>query len=89
MAWWVTILLMGIGSGLGLWVLITAFRNGRPLRRLLGGTAQGACALAAVNVAGAFTGVSLGLNWLSAVACVALGVPGVITLLLLKAIFQF
>ncbi|MBP3435769.1 MAG: pro-sigmaK processing inhibitor BofA family protein [Clostridia bacterium] len=88
MAWWLTALLIVVGAACGLWVLITAFRNGRPVRRLLGGTLQGACALAAVNVAGAFTGVSLGLNWLSGGACMALGVPGVITLLLLKAIFQ-
>lgn len=88
MAWWVTALLIGVGAVCGLWILITAFRNGRPVRRLLGGTLQGACALAAVNVAGAFTGVSLGLNWLSGGACMALGVPGVITLLLLKVIFQ-
>lgn len=88
MAWWVIALLIAVGAACGLWILITAFRNGRPVRRLLGGTLQGACALAAVNVAGAFTGVSLGLNWLSGASCMALGVPGVITLLLLKVIFQ-
>ncbi len=88
MAWWVMGLLIGVGAVSALWLLITLFRNGRPVRRLLGGTLQGTCALAAVNVAGAFTGVSLGLNWLSGVACAALGVPGIITLLLLKVIFR-
>lgn len=50
--------------------------------------AQGICALAAVNVAGAFTGVSLGLNLLSGLSCVVLGIPGVVTLLFLKLIFN-
>ncbi len=88
MVWWLKGLLLTVGGGGGIAVLIAAFRNGKPLKRLLGGTLQGGCALAAVNVAGAFTGVSLGLNWLSAGTCLALGVPGVITLLLLKVIFQ-
>ena len=57
------------------------------IRRWLGSALQGGCALAAVNVAGAFTGVSLGLNALSGIACAVLGVPGVITLLFLKLIF--
>lgn len=44
--------------------------------------------MAAVNVAGAFTGVSLGLNLLSGLSCVVLGIPGVVTLLFLKLIFN-
>ena len=44
-------------------------------------------ALAAVNVSGVLTGVSLGLNWCTFGVCAALGVPGVIGLLLLKVIF--
>ncbi len=66
--------------------LVSLIRAGRPVRRILGSTLQGACALAAVNVSGALTGVSLGLNWLSAVVCATLGVPGIIGLLLLKLI---
>jgi len=41
-----------------------------------------------VNVTGMLTGVSLGLNALSGIACAVAGVPGVITLLLLKLIFE-
>ncbi len=88
MTWWITGLLIAVGAGGGIAVLIAAFRSGKPVRRLFRGAVQGGCALAAVNVAGAFTGVSVGVNWLSAGACMSLGVPGVITLLLLKAIFQ-
>lgn len=88
MAMWLRVLWIGVGAVLGLWLLITLLRGGRPVRRLLGSTLQGACALAAVNVTGALTGVSLGLNWLSGAACAALGVPGVIGLLLVKVICE-
>lgn len=57
------------------------------MRGLIGSGAQGLCALAAVNVVGAFTGVSLGLNLLSGLSCLVLGVPGVVALLILKVIF--
>ncbi len=86
MQWWVTAMCIGTVAALTVWLIITLFRSGRPIRGALGSGVQGACALAAVNVTGALTGVSLGLNWLSAVACVALGVPGVIGLLLLQVI---
>ncbi len=83
----ITIFLWCLAVGVGLAVLIGAVKTGRPIRSLLGSALQGASALAAVNVTGMFTGVSLGLNLLSGVACAAAGVPGVITLLLLKLIF--
>ena len=81
----VTILLWCVAAGVGVAVLIGAIKTGRPVRSLLGGLLQGASALAAVNVTGMFTGVSLGLNALSGIACVA-GVPGIVTVLLLKLI---
>ena len=65
-------------------VLCAACRGGKPLRKLAGGAIQGVCALAAVNVAGAFTGVSLGLGWLSLAAAGLLGIPGVAGLLFLQ-----
>ncbi len=83
MTWW----LYGVGGAAALAVLVALFRTRRPVRGLLGSALQGGCALAAVNVVGAFTGVSLGVNALSGIACVMLGVPGVITLLFLKLIF--
>ena len=84
----VQILLWCIAIGGGLSILIGAVKTGRPVRAVFGSALQGASALAAVNVTGMFTGVSLGLNALSGIACAALGVPGVITLLLLKLIFE-
>ncbi len=83
----VQILLWCVAAVVGVAVLIGAIKTGRPIRSLLGSALQGASALAAVNVTGMFTGVSLGLNLLSGIASVAAGVPGVITLLLLKLIF--
>lgn len=76
-----------VGSVLSVWLFVTLIRTRRPIRRTVGSFLQGGCALAAVNVSGALTGVSLGLNWLSLGVCAALGVPGVIGLLLLKVIF--
>lgn len=63
-----------------------AFKTGRPIRSVIGSGIQGLCALAAVNVTGAFTGVSLGLNLFSGACCVVLGIPGVIALLVEKII---
>lgn len=77
-----------LGAVIAIAVGIALFRSGRPVRRLAGSGAQGICALAAVNVAGAFTGVSLGLNLFSGLCCLVLGIPGVITMLLLKLIFN-
>ena len=65
-------------------VIVAAVRGKKPLRQLAAGAVQGLCALAAVNVAGAFTGVSLGIGWLSLAAAGLLGIPGVTTLLLLQ-----
>ncbi|MBO5928807.1 MAG: pro-sigmaK processing inhibitor BofA family protein [Clostridia bacterium] len=81
------VFLYSVAGVLGVSIFVGAVRTGKPIRSLLGGALQGACALAAVNVACAFTGVSLGINWFSGAVCLALGVPGVITILLLKLIF--
>ncbi len=77
-----------VGSLVLLAVVIALFRSGKPVRGLVGSAAQGICALGAVNLAGAFTGVSLGLNLLTGACCVVLGIPGVIWLLLLKLVFN-
>ncbi|MCI9413677.1 MAG: transcriptional regulator [Clostridiales bacterium] len=82
------ILVYTVGAVVALAVAIALLKSKKPVRGLLGSSAQGICALAAVNVAGAFTGVSLGLNLLSGLCCVVLGIPGVIALLVLKVIFN-
>ena len=78
-------ILWGVCGGAALLTVdIVAFRGKQPLRRLFVGAVQGLCALAAVNVAGAVTGVSLGISWLSLAAAGLLGIPGVTLLLLLQ-----
>lgn len=82
------ILMYVVGIAIALAVLIALFRTNKPIRSLLGSGIQGICALAAVDVAGAFTGVSLGLNLFSGLCCLVLGIPGVIALLILKLIMN-
>lgn len=84
---WLKVLLYALAGIGGVWIVFTLLYKGKPLRRLFGGAFQGACALAAVNVTGMFTGISIGISTFSAIACGALGVPGVITMLLLNVIF--
>lgn len=84
MALWMQIALWILGGSIALAVLVAAVRTGKPLRRLTASGVQGLCALGLVDVLGAFTGVSLGFSWFTAGVCTALGIPGVICLLLLR-----
>lgn len=88
---------MNIGLIIGMWAAVAAiglavavalFRTGKPVRRLVGSTVQGLCAIGVVNIAGAFTGISVGFNTFTAVCSAALGIPGVVGLLTLKIIFR-
>ena len=81
------VLLSILGSSGVLALLITLLVSGRPLRRLLTTAVQGICALAAVNVTGVFSGVTLGIGWLTGGAAVFLGLPGVIGLLIARLLF--
>ena len=87
MSTWLTISLWTLAGVMGLFVLIGAARNGRPVRSLLSSGTQGLCALGLVNLLSGFTGVALGAGWLAAGVSFALGIPGVIGLLVVKAIF--
>ena len=74
-------------AGLLLAALVwAAVKSDRPLRRIFGSSLQGVCALGAVNLLGAFTGVSLGFGYLSAGVSILLGLPGVISLLIMRLI---
>ena len=89
MSLWLQILVYGTGVGLVIAVFVGIMHTKRPVRAFVGSGAQGICALAAVNVAGAFTGVSLGLNLLTGLCCAVLGIPGVISLLIMKLLMNF
>lgn len=87
MSLWLKMPVIFLGCVVVVCVLRAAVRSRKPVRRLLASGAQGLCALGLVNVVGTFTGVSLGVGWLTAGTCFALGIPGVVSLLLLKIIF--
>lgn len=83
---WLTVACVILAVAASLAIIVAAFKSGRPIRTLGGSAIQGMCALAAVNVAGAFTGISLGLGTFSVLCCVIGGMPGVIALLFVKLI---
>ena len=58
----------------------------RTVRRAATSLVEGFCAMAAVDVAGIFTGVSLGFSWFTAAVCGVFGIPGVISLLIMRAL---
>ena len=60
----------------------------RAMRSYLMSGVWGMLSLCVVNFAAAYTGVSLGFGWVSGSAATFLGVPGVVSLLLLNALFS-
>ena len=80
-------LVCAVGAAALLAVSLAFFSTGHPLKSLGKSAATGFLTLAAVNVTGGLTGVSLGLGWLSVGVCTVLGLPGVTMLLFLKALF--
>ncbi len=56
-----------------------------PVRRALSGALSGAAALGAVNLMAGYTGITIALNYATAFMAVVLGAPGVVTMLLLRA----
>lgn len=72
-----------IGAGM-LAVLTVMVRTGRPVRQILTSLVEGVCAIAAVDIIGIFTGISVGISWFSVASCAAFGMPGVISMLLMR-----
>lgn len=69
-------------------VLQVIVKAERPVRRAVGGVVTGLCALAAVNLTGIFTGVSLPLSPLALGVSGVAGIPGVTLLLLLNLVVK-
>ncbi|MDD4850961.1 MAG: pro-sigmaK processing inhibitor BofA family protein [Gemmiger sp.] len=78
--------LLGAGASV-LAVARSAAHQKHPLRAVLAGAACGLAGLALVNLLAPYTGVLLPLNRFTAFVGVVLGLPGVIALLVLNAIF--
>jgi pro-sigmaK processing inhibitor BofA len=76
----------------GVFLLLVAIqvimKSERPFRHALGGVLAGLATLAAVDVAGVFTGVMLPISPLTIGVSGVAGVPGVTLLLLLNLIFR-
>lgn len=73
----------------GLLVVIQLIvRSPRPVQRAAGGVITGLVALAAVDLTGFFTGVSLPLSPLTIGVSGAAGIPGVTMMLLLNLILK-
>jgi pro-sigmaK processing inhibitor BofA len=83
-----TIVLTACGVFALLVIIQVIVRAARPVQRAAGGIIMGLCALAAVNLTGFFTGVSLPLSPLTIGVSGAAGIPGVTMLLLLNLIFK-
>ena len=83
------ILVLSACGVFGLLVLIQVIvKAQKPVQRALGGVIVGLFALAAVNLTGFFTGVSLPLSPLTIGVSGAAGIPGVTLLLLLNLVFK-
>lgn len=81
-----TVLVFGILGIAVLVTLVSMVRTGKPIRTFLWSLVQGISALGAVNLAAVMTGVSLGFSWLSVAGCAVFGIPGVISMLLMRCI---
>ena len=85
---WLTTVLWAVGGGISLAAFLALVKGGKPLRTALSSALGGIAALLAVDAAGIFTGVSLGINPFTGGCCLVLGAPGVVGLLLLKTVFR-
>lgn len=76
--------LIVVGVMLTFFMLVVYARSGHFWRSLLGGALPGVAALGVVNYLAGYTGVSLAVNGLSLFVSAVLGLPGVISLFLLR-----
>lgn len=72
----------------GICVLLWIFKSPKGVRSFLISALQGLAALFAVNLSGMVTGVSVALNYWTAGVSAVLGLPGVISLLIMNIIFK-
>lgn len=82
-----SIVIVIIGVFISLVCMQVIIRTDRPLKKAFHGIFKGLAALAAVNLTGAFTGVTLPISILSLCISILGGIPGVTTLVLLDMIF--
>ena len=69
-------------------VLTAMYRSGHFFKSLFTTAIQGIASLAAVNITGLLTGVTLSLNWYTILTVSLFGLPSTIALTILKFIFR-
>ncbi len=77
----------GIMAGAAVLLLVVGLAAGKcthPMRASMGSVLAGLGALGAVNMLAPLTGVGIALNWFTSFMAVVLGLPGVVTVLLLN-----
>ncbi|MCI6640272.1 MAG: pro-sigmaK processing inhibitor BofA family protein [Pygmaiobacter massiliensis] len=77
-------LFLAVGLLGALVVAITAVKGHRPVRTALASGMLGVASLGAVNLAGAYTGISIALSYGTALVAVTLGLPGVTLMLMVR-----
>ena len=72
------------------WWLVSraAAHTGKPIQATLWSVCSGLAGIGMVNLLAPVTAVVLPLNWLTCICGVLLGIPGVITLLLLRVLLH-
>lgn len=73
---------------LAIGLIIVILRNPGIFKKIIGSAAVGLVALTAVNLTAAFTGVSLAFSVWSIMAAGLLGLPGVVSMLLVKIFWK-
>lgn len=81
------VLLIG-GIVLAFLMLTIYARTGKPFRSLLGTAIPGVLSLAVINYASFFTGVGLTVSATTLFTSVFLGIPGVISIFVLKLLWR-
>jgi hypothetical protein len=76
------------GAAIACGVIIMIMRSPGVAKKIFTGAATGMAALAAVDLTSSLTGVFIAVNGWSIAAAGLLGIPGVISMLLLKLIWQ-
>ncbi len=84
--WKIGVIIVATLTALFVW--IAAVRGGKPVHQVTRSAFSGLGALGLVHLLGAFSGIGLGVGWFTGGTAFLLGVPGVITLLLLNLILQ-
>ena len=79
-------ILLVLGVLAAVFVAWAAAKSKKPIRTAMYSGVLGAASLGAVNIAASYTGVAIALNYGTALIAVVLGVPGVITMLLLRVL---